>query len=541
MSANWRQAIDDAIDEQMPLQGDSGREIEEAAREEKARALQTLARSRISVLVGPAGTGKTTMLRALCSRKELADNVLLLAPTGKARVQLGDKTGTKARTLAQFLRTAGRWEWERGYYLNPTGMRTGGFQTVIVDEASMLTEEMLAALLEALIDPQRVILCGDHRQLPPIGAGRPFADLVAHLRDQGGDDSGGGLGELTIGRRHRPTAADPTGARLRDDLSVAARFSSGPAPAGADQALARVVEGGGDGTVSVMSWADEDDLHSKIAQVLCADPDLGLSEGTPTASNDPSGRPANTKAMRRLPSAPAAMVRNGGRFSAQCAHGWVESPGSTGSSAGPGEGVTAHVLGRHVPFPTPSGPTRSCFTTRSCARTTSRVKQRTSGQVSTKAGKSPTAEIGMAVGWPTKSGRALGLWVEFSTQPGLQFTFWEDELNSRDEAIREVLEIAYAITVHKAQGSQFELTFLVIPNPCPLLSPELLYTALTRHRQRTMLLVQGDPLQLLSWETPPGLKPRAASPACSSRLIRSPRPTARCSTDPTSTGRRTMN
>src|SRR5262249_1819550 len=155
--------------------------------------LQMLARSRISVLVGPAGTGKTTMLKALCANRELAGNVLLLAPTGKARVQLGDKTGTKARTLAQFLRTAERWEWERGYYLNPAGMQSGGFQTVIVDEASMLTEEMLAALIESLIDPARIVLCGDHRQLPPIGAGRPFADLVTYLRERGGEDSGGGL------------------------------------------------------------------------------------------------------------------------------------------------------------------------------------------------------------------------------------------------------------------------------------------------------------------------------------------------------------
>ena len=176
VSANWREAIDDAIGEEIPAPGNPGREIEEAAREEKARALRTLARSRISILVGPAGTGKTTMLKALCANKELVGSVLLLAPTGKARVQLGDKTGAKARTLAQFLRTAERWEWERGYYLNPNGMRTGGFQTVIVDEASMLTEEMLAALIEALIDPKRVILCGDHRQLPPIGAGRPFAE-----------------------------------------------------------------------------------------------------------------------------------------------------------------------------------------------------------------------------------------------------------------------------------------------------------------------------------------------------------------------------
>src|SRR4051794_7768448 len=75
----------------------------------KARALATLARSRVAALVGPAGTGKTTMLKALCSDLVVAGTVLLLAPTGKARVQLGDKVGAKARTLAQFLRKAERW------------------------------------------------------------------------------------------------------------------------------------------------------------------------------------------------------------------------------------------------------------------------------------------------------------------------------------------------------------------------------------------------------------------------------------------------
>ena len=47
----------------------------------------------------------------------------------------------------------------------------------------MLTEEMLAATIEALAGVERLILCGDPRQLPPIGAGRPFADLVAFLRE----------------------------------------------------------------------------------------------------------------------------------------------------------------------------------------------------------------------------------------------------------------------------------------------------------------------------------------------------------------------
>jgi hypothetical protein len=111
-------------------------------------------------------------------------------------------------------------------------------------------------------------------------------------------------------------------------------------------------------------------------------------------------------------------------------------------------------------------------------------------------------EIGMVVGWPKKYGRGVGLWVEFSTQRGLQFTFWADKLNRDSERGSEVLQVAYAVTIHKSQGSQFETTFVVVPNPCAVLSPELLYTALTRHRERTVVLVQGDPQQLLELAHP---------------------------------------
>ena len=170
-------------------------EVEVGARAEKAAALEMIVRRPISVLIGPAGTGKTTMLEALCADQSIAaGGVLLLAPTGKAVVQLSARTKTRAQTLAKFLRANERWDLDGGYYLNPQGPRYQGAKTVVIDEASMLTEEMLAATIEALEGVERLILCGDPRQLPPIGAGRPFADLVALLREHAG--SGGGVAEL---------------------------------------------------------------------------------------------------------------------------------------------------------------------------------------------------------------------------------------------------------------------------------------------------------------------------------------------------------
>ena len=57
-----------------------------------------------------------------------------------------------------------------------------GYKTVIIDECSMLTEEMLAATLQHLKGVQRFILVGDYRQLPPIGAGRPFFDIINYIK-----------------------------------------------------------------------------------------------------------------------------------------------------------------------------------------------------------------------------------------------------------------------------------------------------------------------------------------------------------------------
>ena len=141
----------------------------------RSKPCKILEGSRIGVLTGPAGTGKTTLLKIFLDQAGIVGpNVLLLAPTGKARVRLGQQTErpAQAQTLAQFLLAtrALRMPTPHGIWLKRTGT-SEPVTTCVVDECSMLHRGSACFAPERAFRRQSAsFLVGwDPQQLPPIG------------------------------------------------------------------------------------------------------------------------------------------------------------------------------------------------------------------------------------------------------------------------------------------------------------------------------------------------------------------------------------
>jgi hypothetical protein len=264
----------------------------------------------------------------------------------------------------------------------------------------------------------------------------------------------------------------------------------GSAPA-ADEALGRVLTGRGDGTIEVFTWTDEDNLHAQVTDYLVRAFDL--------PRGDADALRASLGAMGEYNGRPSFEFGRGGLG----AENWqLLSPvrSRAGGVAGLNRMVRlawrsgdAHRARRTWKLPPPMGSDEILFYDKVMCLGNHPRKGYDPVDGTAVPAELANGEIGMVVHWAKRSRKPEGLKVEFASQEGLQFTFWEGELNGDSEwGSGEVLELAYAITIHKAQGSQFGRTVVVVPSPSPLLSPELLYTALTRQRDGVALFVQGD-------------------------------------------------
>ena len=264
VDADWIELLDQKLKDIT----DSDKELEEQARQEKSVALKEIAESRISVLIGSAGTGKTTLLSVLCNHPDIQKGgILLLAPTGKARVKLEQEIANpnlKAYTIAQFLNKTGGFNGETFRYQMPTKPPQHYGKTVIIDESSMLTEEMLGAVISSIKGANRLILVGDHHQLPPIGSGRPFVDIINKLEPESFSTPhirvGPCFADLQIVRRQ--DGAD------RDDLALARWFCGCPLEPGEDEIFDHVSSAKGSKNISLIQWNDPEELQELLLNIL---------------------------------------------------------------------------------------------------------------------------------------------------------------------------------------------------------------------------------------------------------------------------------
>ncbi len=488
LNENWRELIVQTLDEN-GMQFDSNNLLHAQAMDDQVQALETIVSRKLTVLHGKAGTGKTTVMGALFRSQQLkSKGILLLAPTGKARVRL--KTMAKSEsafTIAQFLNKQKRFNWET---MRPMffGKETYAQErTVVIDECSMLTEEDFFAVFKALdmANVERIILVGDPYQLPPIGAGRPFADLCAHLQECRESkkpekvELGAALAELSVVVRQ---ATLENTAEFSDTLTLASWFSGKKPEKNADEIFEKISLGKKLNDLRIETWETPADLEQKIRTLLIEELGMEGEDDYNTFNAKALGYENGKFPLSKPESAESFQMLTP-----------VKSPA-----------WGAHPINRLIQqtfrktkfekWERPFGDQRIWLHDKVIQLVNEKRDGYKNGQGEPSLQLS-NGQIGVMV--TTAKGYAN---ICFSGYPDTTFGYNGKDFGENGSAI----ELAYAITVHKSQGSDFKTVMLILPkNAGKLMSRELLYTALTRSKSRLIILVEGDNAQWLYQYTKP--------------------------------------
>lgn len=476
-------------------------EKENKALEEKSEALRELIRSRFSVLVGPAGTGKTKLLDILCDLPEVKNKgILKLAPTGKARVKLGND----AQTIAQFLYKYNRYNVETGrYYLNPDAWQYSESKTVIVDEASMLTEEQLAAIIDAVVGVERFILVGDTRQLPPIGSGRPFVDIVEHLKpenfDPGRPRVSKGFAELEVIFRQSDSEEHVDGDE-RIDVRLANWFSTSSVRKEDDDIFDILADTKKHWVhLKLKSWYQVGELQQILLEELKDELDLkslddhiGFDLSLGATKND-NFTYFNIGAEEKIENWQILSPQRGYGYGTKEINRFIQKTFKHNTID-----LALNLERKKRRIAKPMGIDNIVYgdkviniKNKRWDKPWNKIYPESKSDVCLRY--MANGEIGVHTGpFIPKSKKWNGevpAQITFSSQPGYSYIFKSRDFENENES---QLELAYTITVHKSQGSGFKTVILILPNPCPLLSRELLYTAFTRQEHKVIILFQGD-------------------------------------------------
>lgn len=445
-----------------------------AAVKDQIKALRMFCEKKLSVLSGPAGTGKTTVVQAFLSSQQIRnEGVLLLAPTGKARVRLGQMApGITAYTIAQFLTKRKFFDWNKMEAYLPSNFennRCSEYKNIIIDECSMLTSKDFYILLNALDlkTVQRIILIGDPYQLPPIGEGRPFADLYNYLMNPKQE------GALRDAVTRLETVVRTIRTGDSDVLTLASWFAGSKPAKDSDVIFDKIDSGNLNNDLSVYTWKDETDLKQALKDVLKKE--LSTDEGHLASAllsrlgltdiNAAYHHPEVVESFQVL--TPVINPLWGSFELNNLIQEWV-----------------GHSKNK---FATEMSAEYICFT--------DKVIQLVNEQRPTQFGEKKQLSNGQ-IGFVKFADKSKAE-ITFSGYPDCTFRYYK-EAGEKDPN----LELAYAITIHKSQGSDFNTVLVVLPKTGRILSRELIYTALTRAKSKLILFVEDSPAWLREFTKP---------------------------------------
>lgn len=458
-----------------PKIGIPATERETLAIQEKLTALETLLTQRVSVLTGGAGTGKTTVLKVFLDGLEELEGrqpLLLLAPTGKARVRLGESTGRKSGTIHQFLLKQGWCDPKSWVLKSESDKAPYAARTVVIDECSMIPADVFGTLLDALDmdNLSRLILVGDPNQLPPIGPGRPFADITNWLKTNANQC----IAQLDTCMR----TEEGDEKKVSTGLELANSYRANNANPSDDELLSALAKGERIGDVEVRFWNDANDMMRQVRQ--CFREHLDIAEGDYGSFSASLGAGKSGIDSKQAESWQILSPTRRDLLGTDELNRLIQEEFKGGLLA-----MARNPWKRNVP--SPFGDSEIVWTDKVLQVVNQQRRAWPQGGLDYVA----NGEIGLVEN--THKGEGSGrdyLQVRYSTQSDFSYRYYRGDIG--------VLELAYALTVHKAQGSDFDVVYLIVPQTAATLTRELIYTGLTRFRRKLVLLIERDIKPLLS-------------------------------------------
>ena len=448
---------------------------------EQQQAVRTVGRRRFTVVTGGPGTGKTTVvcaiLRAVLERVDASgEDIALVAPTGRAGQRMGESihdqcdmaVGMSPETKRQIEELSGatihstlggfppNWKYTKENRLP--------YKLVIVDEASMVDVHLMKALLDALPDECRLVLLGDKDQLPSVDAGAVLGDVVANFDERT-------VVELKESNRFTGALADCARAVNKGDEAGFAKYIK-TLPV-ADEAWTDTLSKDGEYVNRVFHYKLEESPNPDTFRKLIlewvrsygllaengkrpdqADDLLVCAAEKVDPANDVFKDGTKTDEVSRL-----FDLLNRSRILT------VVREGSFGAS-GINDLVITARFGGHRPT-------------------------------------NPLAKVGVPV-MVTRNTRERNLWngdigVTVKGPNGMVVLFPRGKKTIVcPVALLPEHELAYAMTVHKSQGSEFDNVMVVLPNDVkhPLLNRQIVYTGITRAKERAVILGTQDALKV---------------------------------------------